>query len=246
MPEIEKLDDGSSAPSLTAPWQNLLAAAQEHATLIATDIMTDSVLGESVIRLVSSYLAERDKLVEVRREFACADILCRDLRKEAKELMQSFGFESNWGGDDIRAVDEQLLISMTEAAEAAGVLNKKRTEIAAQEKQLHTRVIDEIALYSSIAVLRATARFGCAGEAFCVAYIATAILREQTIEDEPLSKAIATLSDWLQYAIGAKKRAVEQDIFAHSRIAQGICTGMGIENYNALKLHLIEAVNEVK
>ena len=229
---------------LPTPWQILLDEVEHDARRVSEEMMVDSVLADSITMGISAYLAQRDKLSELRKEFAEADTFCANLRSEAKELMESLGYDFEWDQDDISAVDTQLMHSMKEAGEKAAAINKLRSEANALENQLLARVIDEIALCASIVVLRQMDQYSCEGAAFCVAYIATFVLREKAIEDMPVSKALATLSDWLQYSIGVKKRIVELDIYAHNHVAAGIGKGMGINSSSLLRLALIDAMKK--
>jgi hypothetical protein len=229
---------------LPTPWQVLLDEVEHDARRVAEEIMFDSVLADSITMGISAYLTQRDKLLGLRKEFAEADTFCANLRSEAKELMNSLGYDFEWDQEDISAVDTQLMVSMKEAGEKAAAINKLRSEANALENQLLARLIDEIALCASIVVLRQMDQYSCEGAAFCVAYIATFVLREKTIEDIPLSKALATLSDWLQYSIGVKKRVVELDIYAHNHVAEGIGKGMGINSSSLLRLALIDAMKK--
>jgi hypothetical protein len=90
--------------------------------------------------------------------------------------------------------------------------------------------------------LRSREQYTCDGEAFCIAYIASSILRQKSIQDVPISKGLTTLSNWLQYSIGVKTRSVEFDIYAHSRVAEGIGKGIGINSSADLRAALIEAM----
>jgi hypothetical protein len=226
------------------PWQVLLCSLEQSAAVIAAEVMGDLVLGESVTTSVSAYVTQREKLAVLREDFAQADAFCASLRVKAREHMQMLGYDFEWTTDDLRAVDEQLAMNMKAAADNAADINKKRAAASMLHHQLLERAIDEIALCASIGVLREVSRYSGEGEAFCVAYAATALLREQSINDLPMKKAINALSDWMQYAIGVKTRAVEFDIFAHSRIAAAIGRGMGIENTGALCLALIDAMKK--
>jgi hypothetical protein len=246
MPETINLRDSSVKQDQATPWQMLLHWVEQNAHLIAEEITTDSVLGDSITLSVSAYSTQREKLEAIRREFAAADDRCGSLRKEADALMRSHGFNFDWDKEDIGAVDGQLSSNMQHASEQAAGINKKRIEADSLNQQLLDRAIDEIALCANIAVLRQIDRFTCHGEAFCVAYIAAAVLRESLTKDVPLSVGIRTLSEWLQYSIGVKTRATELDIYGHSRVAAGIGKGMGIENSSALRLALIEAMKKLR
>jgi hypothetical protein len=244
MPETFNLKDSSAVQEHATPWQTLLHGVEQDAHPIADEIVADSVLGDSIALSVSAYAIQHEKLEIVRREFAEADSFCGNLRKQADTLMRSHGFDFDWDKDDIGAVDAQLLVNMNQASEHAGAVNKKRIEADLLNQQLLDRAVDEIALCANIAVLRHIDRFTCTGEAFCVAFIAAAILRERLTRDVPLSVGVKTLSEWLQYSIGVKTRATELDIYAHSRIASGIGKGMAIENSSALRQALIEAMKK--
>jgi hypothetical protein len=245
MPETTTRTDSPSKQEPATPWQMLLHDVEQYANVIADEITTDSVLGDSITLSVSAYLKQRDKLEAIRVEFADADLACSNLRRDVDAVMRTHGFESGWSSEEVGTVDAQLVVGMIYAAEKAGEVNKRRIEADALNQQLLDRAVDEVALCANIAVLRQVERFTCPGEAFCVAYIAAAILREKTTEDVPLSVGIRTLSEWLQYSIGVKTRATELDIYAHNRVASGIGKGMGIENSNALRLALIEAMKKL-
>ncbi len=182
----------------------------------------------------------------MREKFAKADQFCTDLRREARDLMSQSGFGPEWSADDIQAVDAQLAIALKEAAANAAAINKMRAEASALDNQMLGRAVDEISLCASIAVLRNIEKYHCEGEAFCVAYLATALVREKSVNDLPAKKAQDALADWLQYAIGMKTRVVEYDIYAHSRVAAGIGRGMGIANSVALRIALIEAMKKAR
>ena len=244
MSETNNQTGNSTGIPIPAPWQILLDRTQHDARAVAEEIMADSVLADSIMSTISAYFAQREKLTELRKEFAEADTFCGNLRSEAKDLMGSLGYDFAWDSDDINAVDAQLLVSMKEAAEKAAAVNKRRSDASKVESQLLGRAIDEIALCASIVVLRKMTQYACEGEAFCVAYIATFALREKSIEDMPMSRAVATLSEWLQYSIGVKTRVAEFDIYAHSRVAAGIGNGMGIMSSSALRLALIDAMKK--
>jgi hypothetical protein len=228
------------------PWQALLHRVENSATPIVEEILSDAVLGESIAVAVGSFASHHEKLAALRDKFAKSDELCSKLRREARELMSQSGFGPDWSNDDIHAVDAQLAITLSEAAANAAAINKMRAEASALDNQLLGRAIDEIALCSSIAVLRNIEKYHCEGEAFCVAYLATAMVREKSVHDVAAKKAVDALADWLQYAIGVKARKVEFDIYAHSRVASGIGRGMGIANSVALRIALIEAMKKVR
>jgi hypothetical protein len=242
MSEINDRMDNSPSSDLTTPWQVLVEAVEFAAHSVADEVTTDSVLGDSLMVMISKYMAQRDKLTDLRAEFAQADTYCGTLRHEAKELMASLGYNFQWDQDDIGAVDAQLVVSIKEAADHAAAINKLREEASKVEQQLLDQVIDEIVLCASIVVLRNREQYTCDGEAFCVAYIAAAILREKSIEDVPMRKSLETLSNWLQYAIGVKIRSVELDIYAHSHVAEGIGKGIGINSSSELRAALIDAM----
>ena len=244
-PENPHLDDTEgSKPGAPAPWQALLRSVGESALSIADEIMSDAVLGESITSTVASYQSHHEKLITLREKFAASDQLCGQLRREARELMRQSGYDFDWDHGDIETVDAQLAIALKEAGEHAAAINKMRAEASTLDNQLLGRAVDEIALCASISVLRNIEKFSCEGEAFCVAYIATALARERTLGDLPLKKAQDALADWLQYSIGVKTRVVEFDIYSHSRIASGIGRGMGIGNSVALRIALIEAMKK--
>lgn len=244
MSEINHEMDHLTGKGLPSPWQSLLDHAELDAVRVAEEVMSDSVLAGSVTMAISAYLAQDDKLSDLRREFAEADTFCANLRSEAKELMASLGYDFEWDPDDVNAVDAQLMASLKEAAERAGAVNRMRIDACKIADQLLARAIDEMALCASIVVLRQMERYTCEGEAFCIAYIATFVLREKAIQDAPASKAVATLSEWLQYSIGVKTRVTELDIYARSRVASGIGGGMGIQSSNALRQALIDAMKK--
>jgi hypothetical protein len=242
MSDIDNQLDSSADSELPTPWQILIEAVEHAAQSVADEVTTDSVLGNSLMVMVSKYMEQRDKLAGLRTEFAQADTYCGTLRHEAKELMASLGYDFQWDQDDIGAVDAQLVVSIKEAADHAAAINKLREEASKIEQQLLDQVIDEIVLCASIVVLRNREQYTCDGEAFCVAYIAAAILREKSIEDVPMRKSLDTLSNWLQYAIGVKIRSVELDIYAHSHVAEGIGRGIGINSSSELRAALIDAM----
>ena len=226
------------------PWRTLLQSAQDSASPIVDEILSDAVLGDSIGAAVVGFQSHHEKLGTMREKFAKADQLCADLRREARDLMSQSGYGPDWSSDDIQAVDAQLAIALKEAAANASAINKMRAEASALDNQLLGRAVDEISLCSSIAVLRNIEKYQCEGEAFCVAYLATAMVRERSVHDLPAKKAVDALGDWLQYAIGVKTRVVEYDIYAHSRVAAGIGRGMGIANSVALRIALIEAMKK--
>jgi hypothetical protein len=227
------------------PWQVLLNSVEQRSRAVADEVMTDAILGDSVTMSVSEYLTQRNKFVILRDAFAEADAVCGNLRKEARELMQSHGYDSEWSQTDISAVDVQFAIRMREATEKAAAINKERAEAHALENQLFSRVLNDIALFASIAVLRQVNQFTCVGESFCVAFITTWALREKVIEDLPITKGMEALSEWLQYAVGVKTTTVELDIYAKNPVAAEIGMSMGIENSGALRLALIDAINNI-
>ncbi|HEX7640892.1 MAG TPA: hypothetical protein VF472_01655 [Burkholderiaceae bacterium] len=228
------------------PWKVLLHSVVESASPIVEEILSDAVLGESIATAVGSFESHHEKLAALRHQFAKADELCVNLRREARDLMSQSGYGPDWSSDDIQAVDGQLAIALKEAAANASDINKMRAEASALDNQLLGRAVDEISLCASIAVLRNIEKYQCEGEAFCVAYLATAMVREKSVRDVPAGKAVDALADWLQYAIGVKTRVVEYDIYAHSRVASGIGRGMGIANSVALRIALIEAMKKVR
>jgi hypothetical protein len=228
------------------PWQMLLHRVEDSAAPIVEEILSDAVLGESIATVVAGFASHHEKLAVLREQFAKSDELCSSLRREARELMSQSGYGADWRSEDVEAVDAQLAVSLKEAAANAAAINKMRSEASALDNQLLGRAIDEIALCSSIAVLRNIEKYQCEGEAFCVAYLATAMVREKSVHDLAANKAVEALADWLQYAIGVKTRKVEYDIYAHSRIAAGIGRGMGIANSVALRIALIEAMKKVR
>ncbi|HEY8023193.1 MAG TPA: hypothetical protein VIF60_01415 [Burkholderiaceae bacterium] len=232
---------GEDRPS---PWRALMQIVAREAELIAEEIMADAVLGESIATCVSRFKSHHEKLSSMREKFAKADQLCADLRREARQAMRQRGHNHEWNDDNVDSVDGQLAMSLKEAAANAAAINKMRSEASMLDNQLLARAIDEIALCASISVLRNIEKYSCQGEAFCVAYLATGLVRESTLEDLPAMKAAEALSDWLQYSIGVKTRVVEVDIYAHSRIACGIGRGMGISNNVALRIALIEAMKK--
>jgi hypothetical protein len=242
MSDINNQLDSPTDSDLPTPWRILVDAVEHDAQIVADEVTTDSVLGDSLMAVISKYVAQRDKLTDLRKEFAEADTYCGTLRHEAKELMASLGYNFQWDQDDIGAVDAQLVVSIKEAADRAAAINKLREEASKIEQQLLAQLIDEIVLCASIVVLRNREQYTCDGEAFCVAYIATSVLREKTIHDVPVSKGLDTLSNWLQYSIGVKIRSVEFDIYAHSRIADAIGKGMGINSSSELRATLIDAM----
>jgi hypothetical protein len=244
MPDTSNRMDSPDGRNLSAPWQILLNVVDESAKEVADEIMADSVLADSIKTAISGYSVQHEKLADLRKTFAEADAFCKNLRAEAKELMASLGFDQEWDNEDISAVDSQLMHGMQEAAENAAAANKARSAASMVENNLLGRALDEIALCASIAVLRQMDRYGCEGEAFCVAYIATFLLREKIIDDTPATKAKDTLSEWLQYSIGVKTRAVDIDIYTHSRIASEIGRGMGINSSSALRAALIDAMKK--
>ena len=239
--EIDAVHEGASPP-----WQMLLHDVVESAAPIAEEILSDAVLGESIAISVANFQSHHEKLAALREKFAKSDQLCADLRREARELMSQSGYGPDWSGDDIQAVDAQLAIALKEAAANASAINKMRAEASALDNQLLGRAVDEISLCSSIAVLRNIEKYRCEGEAFCVAYLATAVVREKSVHDLLAKKAHDALADWLQYAVGVKTRMVEYDIYAHSRVAAGIGRGMGIANSVALRIALIEAMKKAR
>ncbi len=218
----------------------------EGAAPIAEEILSDAVLGESITISVTGFRSHHEQLSALREKFAKADQLCSELRREARELMRQSGYGPEWSADDIHAVDAQLAIALKEAAANAESINKMRSQASALDNQMLGRAVDEISLCSSIAVLRNIEKYQCEGEAFCVAYLATAVVREKSVNDLPAKKAQDALADWLQYAIGVKTRVVEYDIYAHSRVAAGIGRGMGIANSVALRIALIEAMKKAR
>lgn len=228
------------------PWQALLHSVVESASPIVEEILSDAVLGESIATAVGNFESHHEKLAALRDKFAKADELCMNLRREARDLMSQSGYGSDWTNDDIQAVDAQLAIALKGAAANAADINKMRSEASNLDNQLLARAVDEISLCSSIAVLRNIEKYQCEGEAFCVAYLATSMVREKSVRDVPARKAADALADWLQYAIGVKTRVVEYDIYAHSRIAAGIGRGMGIANSVALRIALIEAMKKAR
>jgi hypothetical protein len=242
MSEINDQPDSSTDDGLPTPWQILVDGVMHSADSVAEEVMTDSVLSSSLQSMISSYMTQRDKLSSLRTEFADADTYCGTLRREAKELMATLGYDFQWDQDDVGAVDAQLVISIKEATDKAASINKSRDEASKIEQQILGQLIDEIALCASIIVLRNKEQYTGDGEAFCVAYIATSILREKTIQDFPVSKGLTTLSNWLQYSIGVKTRIAEFDIYAHSRVADGIGKGMGINTSGELRAALIDAM----
>lgn len=228
------------------PWQRLLRHVVEAAEPIVEEILSDAVLGESITAAASIYQSHHEQLSALREKFAKSDQLCADLRREARELMRQSGYGPDWSSDDIHAVDAQLAIALKEAGNNAASINKMRADASALENQLLSRAVDEISLCASIAVLRNIEKYSCEGEAFCVSYLATGMVRERTVHDLPAQKSIDALADWLQYAIGIKTRVAEYDIYAHSRVAAGIGRGMGITNSVALRISLIEAMKKVR
>ncbi|MBV8634979.1 MAG: hypothetical protein JO002_10850 [Burkholderiaceae bacterium] len=228
------------------PWRALLHSVQNSAAPIVEEILSDAVLGESIAGAVAGFQSHHEKLAALREKFAKADQLCSDLRREARELMSQSGYGPDWSAEDIQAVDAQLAFALKEAAANAADINKMRAAASTLDNQLLGRAVDEISLCSSIAVLRNIEKYQCEGEAFCVAYLATAMVREKSVNDVPAQKAVDALGDWLQYAIGVKTRVVELDIYAHSRIAAGIGRGMGIANSVALRIALIEAMKKIR
>lgn len=228
------------------PWRVLLRRVEQSAAPIVEEILSDAVLGESIASVVNSFTSHHEKLAVLRDQFAKSDELCSSLRREARELMTQSGYGQDWGSDDVKAVDAQLAITLKEAATNAAAINRMRAEASALDNQLLGRAVDEISLCSSIAVLRNIEKYLCEGEAFCVAYLATAMVREKYVHDVPAKKSVDALGDWLQYAIGVKTRVVEFDIYAHSRVASGIGRGMGITNSVALRISLIEAMKKVR
>jgi len=244
MSEPNDSRESTANESVAMPWQVLLTSIGQSAAVVVDEVSGDLVLGESVTTSVSAYLTQRYKLAVLRKEFAEADILCGELRKQAQELMRSFGYDFAWNQDDLGAVDSQLAANMQVATENAAAINKQRAAASLLTHQMLERAIDEISLCASIAVLRQVERYSSEGEAFCVAFAATALLRERTIDDMPLHKAMDALSDWMQYSIGVKARMVEFDIYAHSRIAAAIGKNMAIDNTAALRLALIDAMKK--
>ncbi|HEX8955011.1 MAG TPA: hypothetical protein VF798_01980 [Burkholderiaceae bacterium] len=228
------------------PWKVLLRSVVESASPIAEEVLSDAVLGESIATAAGSFESHHEKLAALRHKFAKADELCMNLRREARDLMSQGGYGPDWNSDDIQAVDAQLAIALKEAAANASDINRMRAEASALDNQLLGRAVDEISLCSSIAVLRNIEKYQCEGEAFCVAYLATAMVREKSVRDVPAAKAVDALADWLQYAVGIKTRVVEYDIYAHSRVAAGIGRGMGIANSVALRIALIEAMKKIR
>lgn len=237
--------DGPTDQATAVTWKPLLDKVEQGAHSVADLVMSDSVLADSVMQAISAYMSQRDRLAALRDQFAEADTFCRDLRQEAKELMASLGYEGNWRQEDISAVDSQLLHSMKEAGEKAAAINKSRNDANKLAEQLLNRAMDEIALCASIVVLRQVDQYSGEGESFCVAYIATFIVREKAIEDLPASKAVTTLKDWLKYSSGVKNKALELDLYAHNRVAAGIGNGMGLMTSNALHMALIGAMNNM-
>jgi len=225
----------------SAPWRALLGGAQESAIAISETVMTDMVLAESVSTAVSDYVTKRDELTILREQFADADTNCANLRNSARKLMHTLGVEFDANLVNLGSVDSQLAASIRLAAEKAKRINKERSTLSSLVRQLLETAIDEIALCASIALLRQPSQFRSEGEAFCIAFIATSLLRERQLDDMPSMKAVEVLSDWLQFATGAKSRGGEFDIYLHSRVAATIGRNMGIENSSVLCAALLEA-----
>ncbi len=242
----EHRDSDAVLQEALPPWQVLLQTVMTSAAPIAEEILSDAILGESIATSVANFRSHHEQLRALREKFAKADQFCTDLRREARDLMSQSGFGPEWSADDIQAVDAQLAIALKEAAANAAAINKMRAEASALDNQMLGRAVDEISLCASIAVLRNIEKYHCEGEAFCVAYLATALVREKSVNDLPAKKAQDALADWLQYAIGMKTRVVEYDIYAHSRVAAGIGRGMGIANSVALRIALIEAMKKAR
>jgi len=239
-------DIGAVQQGDLSPWQMLLQNVTESAAPIVEEILSDAVLGESIATSVANFRSHHEQLNALREKFAKSDQLCSDLRQEARELMRQSGYGLEWSSEDIQSVDAQLAIALKEAAANAAAINKMRAEASALDNQMLGRAVDEISLCSSIAVMRNIEKYHCEGEAFCVAYLATALVREKSVNDLPAKKAQDALADWLQYAIGVKTRVVEYDIYAHSRVAAGIGRGLGIANSVALRIALIEAMKKAR
>jgi hypothetical protein len=242
-------NDHKDAPTDQAalmPWNVLLKKVEQEALNVADMVMGDTVLVDSIMMATSSYMTQRDKLDKLRDQFATADLFCRELRNKANELMSSLGDSGNWGLSELEPVDADLAESIRQAAENAANVNKTRADIQKLADQLLDRVLEEIALCSSIVVLRQPDHYDSEGEAFCVAYAATYVIRERAIEDMPASKAMSTLTDWLKFSSGTKRRALEPDFYARNKIAAGIGSGMGLMTSAALRIALMETLNRMQ
>ena len=225
------------------PWDALLKKAEQEAAVVADAVMSDSVLTDSIMLAVSAHLSQHDKLEKLRNQFAEADQICRDLRQKAKELMTTLGYNSDWDVADLDSADRDLAESIRLAAENATNVNKLRTETQKQSDLYLIHAIEEISLCASIVVLRQPDRYNGEGEAFCVAYITTFLIRARALEDVPASKAITALADWIKYSPGTKRRAMEPDFLARNKIAASIGRGMGLMTSAALRKALQESIS---
>ncbi len=237
--------DPTDQASLT-PWETLLKKMEQDAMSVADLVMGDSVLVDSIMMATSSYMAQRDKLDKLREQFATADLFCRELRNKANELMSALGDSSSWNAKDLEATDADLAESVKQAAENAAKVNKTRGDAQKLADQFLDRVLEEIALCASIVVLRQPDHYDGEGEAFCVAYVATYIIRERAIEDIPANKAITTLSEWVKLSSGAKRRALEPDFYARNKIAASIGSGMGLMTSTALRVALTARLDKMQ
>jgi len=228
------------------PWEALLKKAEQDAIGVADLVMGDAMLVDSIMMAVSSYMTQRDKLDKLREQFATADLFCRELRNKGVELMSTLGTNGAWNLTDLEAVDADLAESIKQAAENAANVNKIRSEAQKLVDQFLNRALEEIALCASIVVLRQPDQYDGPGEAFCVAYIATYIIRERAIEDMPVSKAITTLTDWLKVSSGTKRRVMEPDFYARNQIAASIGSGMGFLTSAALRIALMERLSKIQ
>lgn len=233
--------------SMLMPWNVLLQKVEQDAIKVTDLVMSDSILVDSIMLATSGYIAQRDKLDKLREQFATADLFCRELRNKGNELMSALGDAGAWDLKALEAVDADLAESIKQASENAANVNKVRNEAQKLADQFLNRALEEIALCASIVVLRQPDQYDGEGEAFCVAYMATHLIRERAIEDMPANKAMATLTDWLKLSSAtSKRRAMEPDFYARNRIAANIGSGMGLLTSAALRIALMERLNKMQ
>lgn len=230
--------------TLNAPWRSLLATAEKNAAIVANEVINDAVLGKSVTSAVSPYFSQSDAANFLRDQYAKADDVCRELRTKAAGVMRSFGLADDWDTDDLKAADEELWSSFTRATAVAAETNKKRIDARDLEREALDNAIDVIDTCAGIAALRHLSEFRCEGDAFCTAYIAALSIADTLIGKSIKQKGVKSLSDFLQFCIGAKPPYREVDVYAYSKTAFGIGRTMGIENSAALQQALLVAIKK--
>jgi len=159
-------------------------------------------------------------------------------------VMRAFGLADEWDADDLKAADEELWTQFMRVTTQAAEINKKRAEAKELEHEAFDNAIDVIDTCAGIAALRHLSEFRCEGDAFCTAYVAALSIADTLIGKSIKKKGMKLLTDFLQYAIGARPPYREVDVYAYSKTAFGIGRTMGIENTATLQTALVLAIKK--